>query len=44
MKMTKVELPFSLADITGLEVFEQLGKRLAVEPDDGLRRMELGAS
>src|SRR5581483_11424920 len=43
LKMTKVELKFSLADITDLDAFEQLGKRLAVEPDDGLRRMELGA-
>ncbi len=43
LRMTKVELKFSLADITELDVFQKLGRRLATEPDDDLRRMELGA-
>ncbi len=43
LKMTKVELKFSLADITELDAFEKLGRRLASEPEDDLRRMELGA-
>jgi type III restriction enzyme len=43
LKMTRVELKFSLADITDLDAFERLGRRLATEPDDDLRRIELGA-
>lgn len=43
LRMTKVELKFSLADITNLRAFEELGRRLASEPDDDLRRIELGA-
>jgi type III restriction enzyme len=43
LKMSRVELKFSLADITDLDAFEKLGRRLATDPDDDLRRMELGA-
>ncbi|MDQ3380339.1 MAG: DEAD/DEAH box helicase family protein [Actinomycetota bacterium] len=43
LRMTKVQLKFSLADITELNAFEALGRRLASEPEDDLRRMELGA-
>jgi type III restriction enzyme len=43
LKMTKVELKFSLADITDLDPFEKLGRQLATDPDDDLRRIELGA-
>jgi type III restriction enzyme len=43
LKMTKVDLKFSLADITDLNAFESLGRRIATDPDDDLRRMELGA-
>jgi type III restriction enzyme len=43
LRMTKVDLKFSLADITDLHAFEDLGRRLASEPDDDLRRIELGA-
>jgi type III restriction enzyme len=41
--MTKVQLKFSLADITELDAFEKLGRRLASEPEEDLRRMEIGA-
>ena len=43
LRMTKVSVGFSLADIVDLEPFRQLGRRLAMEPEDELRRMELGA-
>jgi type III restriction enzyme len=43
LRMTKVQLKFSLKDIVDLDPFEKLGRRLAAEPEDDLRRMELGA-
>ena len=43
LRMTKVTSKFSLADITELDAFEALGRRLASEPEDDLRRIELGA-
>jgi type III restriction enzyme len=43
LRMTKVELRFSLKDVVDLEPFEKLGRRLASDPEDELRRMELGA-
>jgi type III restriction enzyme len=43
LRMTKVDLKFSLSDIIDLDAFEKLGRQLATEPDDDLRRLELGA-
>ena len=41
--MTPVKSKFSLADITDLDPFEQLGKRLAANPGEELRRMQVSA-
>lgn len=43
LRMTAVENPFSLADITDLEPFRRLGQRLARDPVDELRRIRLTA-
>lgn len=43
LRMTRVDLKFSLSDITDLNAFRKLGQRLASEPDDDVRRIELGA-
>jgi type III restriction enzyme len=43
LKMTSVKSKFSLADITKLEAFEALGRKLASDPEDDLRRMEISA-
>lgn len=41
--MTRVETPFSLADITDLEPFRALGRQLAANPEDMLRRTKVSA-
>jgi type III restriction enzyme len=43
LKMTPVESKFSLNDITDLEPFEKLGKKIAVDPSEELRRIKLAA-
>jgi type III restriction enzyme len=41
--MTTIESHFSLADITDLDAFRQLGRRLAADPATELRRTRVGA-
>lgn len=43
LRMTKVVSDFSLADITDFEVFRQLGKRIAANPEEELRRVKVSA-
>ena len=43
LKMTNVELSFSVADITELERFRLLGHQIAADPEGELRRMKLSA-
>ena len=43
LAMSAVKATFSLKDIDDLEHFEMLGRRLAREPEDELRRTQLGA-
>lgn len=43
LRMTRVETPFSLADITDLEPFRGLGRQLAANPEDMLRRTKVSA-
>jgi type III restriction enzyme len=43
LKMTRVQLAFSLADITDAEPFRALGRRVATDPEGELRRMKLSA-
>lgn len=41
--MTSVQTAFSLADITDLESFRQLGRQIAADPETALRRMRVSA-
>ena len=43
LAMSAVKTTFSLNDITHLDRFEQLGRKLARDPEDELRRTHLGA-
>jgi type III restriction enzyme len=43
LTMTPVRMSFSLNDVTDLDVFEKLGRQLAVAPQDDLRREEIVA-
>ena len=43
LTMSAVKTTFSLKDIDDLEHFEKLGRKLAREPEDELRRTQLGA-
>ena len=43
LKMTAIESHFSLADITDLRPFRELGEMIAADPEDSLRRTALGA-
>lgn len=43
LRMTAVDSPFSLADITDTSTFRRLGERLARDPVDELRRIRLTA-
>ncbi|MDQ3573322.1 MAG: DEAD/DEAH box helicase family protein [Actinomycetota bacterium] len=43
LRMTRVELAFSVADITNLEPFRVLGRRVAADPEGELRRMKVSA-
>ncbi|MGH8995326.1 MAG: DEAD/DEAH box helicase [Acidimicrobiales bacterium] len=43
LRMTAVESPFSLADITDHEPFRRLGTQIATDPDAQLRRMKMSA-
>lgn len=43
LKMTSIENPFSLADITDLRPFREAGERLARDPVGELRRIRLAA-
>lgn len=43
LKMTKVVSDFSLADITDLEAFRRLGKQIAANPEEELRRVKVSA-
>ena len=43
LKMTPVRSDFSLADITDLSPFQQLGERIAADPDAELRRTVISA-
>jgi type III restriction enzyme len=43
LKMTPVQSKFSLADITDLDPFRKLGERLATNPGEELRRMQVSA-
>jgi type III restriction enzyme len=43
LRMTAVQSPFSLADITDREPFRRLGERLGHDPVDELRRIRLSA-
>ncbi|HZN15566.1 MAG TPA: DEAD/DEAH box helicase family protein [Acidimicrobiales bacterium] len=43
LRMTPVESAFSLGDITDLEPFATLGRRIATDPDAELRRVKVSA-
>jgi type III restriction enzyme len=43
LRMTPVQSEFSLADITDLQPFRQLGERIAADPEGELRRTTLSA-
>lgn len=43
LRMTTVISDFSLADITDLQVFRQLGSQIAANPDEELRRVKVSA-
>jgi type III restriction enzyme len=43
LRMTKVVSEFSLADITDLEAFRQLGTQIAANPEEELRRVKVSA-
>jgi type III restriction enzyme len=43
VRQEELENPFSLSDITDLEPFRDLGRRLHVDPEDTLRRTVVGA-
>jgi type III restriction enzyme len=43
LRMTPATVEFSLADITDLDPFVKLGKRIASDPENELRRMTLSA-
>lgn len=44
VRTTPIPQPFSLAKVTDLAAFRDLGRRLAVEPEEYLRRTKLGGS
>lgn len=43
LRMTPIQSAFSLNDITDLDPFEKLGRQIAADPSDTLRRVTLGA-
>jgi len=43
LRMTKVQANFSLADIVDLDPFVKLGKQIAADPEDQLRRVKVSA-
>ncbi len=43
LRMTQVTSRFSLADVTDLEPFRQLGRRIAADPSGALRRVTVSA-
>lgn len=43
LRMTPVNAPFSVADVTDLDPFRKLGERVAADPASELRRMRLSA-
>lgn len=43
LTMTAIKSNFSLADITDFDPFRKLGEQIAADPEEGLRRVTLGA-
>ncbi|MBN9619474.1 MAG: hypothetical protein J0H43_07045, partial [Actinobacteria bacterium] len=43
LRMTSVQTPFSLADITDLDPYRRLGRQIAGDPETELRRMKVSA-
>jgi type III restriction enzyme len=43
LRMTRVQLAFSLADITDTDPFVKLGRKIAADPEGELRRMKVSA-